>query len=47
MVYHIYSTAFRSNQLGFGAALAFLLFALILIVTLVQLRITRREVEYS
>ena len=47
MVYHIYSTAFRSNQLGAGAALAFLLFAMILIVTLVQLRLTRREVEYS
>lgn len=47
MVYHIYSTAFRYNRLGYGAALAFLLFALILVITLVQLRLTQREVEYS
>jgi multiple sugar transport system permease protein len=47
LVYHIYSTAFRYNRLGYGAALAFLLFALILIVTLVQLRVTQREIEYS
>lgn len=47
MVYHIYSTAFRYNRLGFGAALAFLLFALILVVTLIQLRVTQRDIEYS
>ena len=47
MVYHIYSTAFRYNRLGYGAALAFVLFALILVVTLVQLRLTQREVEYT
>jgi multiple sugar transport system permease protein len=46
MVYHIYATAFRYTRLGYGAALAFLLFALILIVTLIQLRLTQREVEY-
>ena len=46
MVYHIYSTAFRYNRLGYGAALAFVLFALILIVTVVQLRLTQRDVEY-
>ena len=46
MVYHIYATAFRYTRLGYGAALAFLLFALILIVTLVQLRLTQRQVEY-
>lgn len=47
MVYHIYATAFRYNQLGYGAALAFLLFALILVITLVQLRVTQRNVEYG
>jgi len=46
MVYHIYATAFRYTRLGYGAALAFLLFALILVVTLVQLRVTQREIEY-
>jgi multiple sugar transport system permease protein len=47
MVYHIYATAFRNNQLGYGAALAFLLFALILVITVVQLRLTQRDVEYD
>lgn len=47
MVYHIYATAFRYNQLGYGAALAFLLFALILVITLIQLRVTQRNVEYG
>jgi multiple sugar transport system permease protein len=46
MVYHIYATAFRYNRLGFGAALAFVLFALIMVVTLVQLRLTQRDIEY-
>ncbi len=47
MVYHIYATAFRYNDLGFGAALAFVLFALILVITLIQLRVTQREFEYG
>ena len=47
MVYHIYSTAFRSNQLGYGAAQAFILFALVLVVTIIQLRVTRRDVSYD
>ena len=46
MVYHIYATAFRYTRLGYGAALAFLLFALILIITLVQLRLTQRDIQY-
>ncbi|MBV7339917.1 sugar ABC transporter permease [Chloroflexi bacterium TSY] len=47
MVYHIYATAFRYNNLGYGAALAFLLFVLILAITLIQLRLTQREIEYG
>ncbi len=47
MVYHIYATAFRYNDLGYGASLAFVLFALILVITLVQLRLTQREFEYG
>jgi ABC-type sugar transport system permease subunit len=47
MVYHIYSTAFRSSQLGYGAAQAFILFALVLVVTIIQLRVTRRDVSYD
>lgn len=47
MVYHIYSMAFRNSQLGFGAALAFVLFVLILIVAIIQLRLTQRNFEYD
>jgi multiple sugar transport system permease protein len=47
MVYHIYATAFRYSNLGYGASLAFILFALILVITLVQLRLTQREFEYG
>lgn len=47
MVYHIYATAFRYNNLGYGATLAFLLFVLILAITLIQLRLTQREIEYG
>ncbi len=47
MVYHIYSMAFRSNRLGYGAALAFILFAIILVITIIQLRVTQREFEYA
>ncbi|MEM7532968.1 MAG: sugar ABC transporter permease [Chloroflexota bacterium] len=47
MVYHIYATAFRYNNLGDGAALAFLLFFLILVITIIQLRLTQREIEYG
>ena len=47
MVYHIYATAFRYTQLGYGAALAFLLFVLILTIILIQLRLTQREIEYG
>jgi multiple sugar transport system permease protein len=46
MVYHIYSAAFRNTRLGYGAALAFVLFALIMVIALVQLRLTQRDVEY-
>jgi multiple sugar transport system permease protein len=47
MVYHIYSAAFRNNRLGYGASLAFILFGLILIVTIIQLRLTQRDIEYG
>jgi multiple sugar transport system permease protein len=47
MVYHIYSMAFRANRLGYGAALAFILFAIVLVVTIIQLRVTQRDIEYG
>ena len=41
VIYLIYDRAFTSYQLGYGAALSLLLFAVILVVTLIQLRLFR------
>jgi len=46
-VYHIYSQAFTSFRMGYASALAFLLFVVILSVTLVQLSVTKRWVHYG
>jgi multiple sugar transport system permease protein len=46
IVYHIYQTAFKNYDMGYAAALAFGMFAMMLGFTLVQLRFQQREVEY-
>ena len=43
---YIYQQAFEKFRLGYAAAVTVLLFAIILIVTLIQLKVTQREVEY-
>lgn len=45
-VLHIYDTAFRYNEISKASAAALVLFVLILLVTLVQLRLLARRVEY-
>jgi multiple sugar transport system permease protein len=47
MVYYLYQQAFQFFNGGYGAAIAYVLFVAILIVTLVQLWIGRRRVYYS
>jgi multiple sugar transport system permease protein len=47
IVYYLYEQAFQFFNGGYGAAIAYLLFVAILIVTLVQLWIGRRRVYYS
>ncbi len=47
MVLYIYDSAFRFYRMGYAAALAWLLFFLIMIVTIVQLRFTNRWVHYE
>ncbi|HEY3083772.1 MAG TPA: sugar ABC transporter permease [Chloroflexota bacterium] len=42
---YVYVTAFRFFRVGYGAALAFVLFALVLVVTLVEVRVLRRRAE--
>jgi multiple sugar transport system permease protein len=46
IVLHIYETAFKYDGFSKAAAAALLLFALILAVTIVQIRLTTRRVEY-
>ncbi len=42
---YIYVTAFRFFRVGYGSAMAFILFAVVLIVTLLEVRVLRRRVD--
>jgi multiple sugar transport system permease protein len=44
--FHVYQVAFNENNIGYASALAFLMFALILVLTAIQLRIGGQQVEY-
>ncbi len=46
IVYHIYQTAFRNFDMGYAAAMAFAMFAMMFVFTLLQMRFLAREVEY-
>lgn len=46
MVIHIYQTAFKYFEMGRASALAFVLFAVIMAVTLVQLKLFQSDLEY-
>ena len=46
IVWYIYTTAFKDFNMGYAAAMAFALFAMMLVFTLVQFRFMRREIEY-
>ena len=47
IVMHIYETAFRKFEMGYGSALALVVFVVIMVVTLVQLRLGRYWVHYE
>jgi len=44
---HLYQTTFRSFDMGYGSALAWFLFTVILVLTLVQISFSRRWVYYA
>jgi multiple sugar transport system permease protein len=44
---HLYQTAFQSFDMGYGSALAWILFAAILVLTLIQISTSRRWVYYA
>ncbi|MEZ4870207.1 MAG: sugar ABC transporter permease [Caldilineaceae bacterium] len=45
--YHLYLEAFRRFNMGYAAAMAWFLFLIILVITLVQWRVIGRHVEYG
>lgn len=46
IVWYIYTTAFRDYNMGYAAAMAFAMFAMMLVFTLLQFRFLRREIDY-
>lgn len=46
LVLHIYETAFRFQEMGLAATVAMVLFIIIMVTTLLQLRVMRKEWEY-
>ncbi len=46
LVHHLYEKAFSFYQMGRAASIAFILFVIIIVLTIVQLKITNRNVEY-
>jgi multiple sugar transport system permease protein len=46
IVWYIYTTAFKDYNMGYAAAMAFALFAMMLVFTLIQFRFLRRDVDY-
>ncbi len=46
LVLHIYETAFRHQEMGMAATVAMVLFVIIMVTTLLQLRLLRKDWEY-
>ncbi|GHO46139.1 carbohydrate ABC transporter permease [Ktedonospora formicarum] len=45
-VFHVYNIAFNENNLGYASALSFIMFVVILVLTLIQWRLGNKAVEY-
>ncbi len=46
-VYHLFNNAFRYGHMGYASAMAWVLFVIILALTIVQLKLSRRWVHYE
>jgi len=46
VVYYIWKTSFQQMQMGYGTAAAFILFAIVLVISLVQMKLFNREADY-
>ncbi|GIO15470.1 ABC transporter permease [Cohnella xylanilytica] len=46
VVYFIWKTSFQQMQMGYGTAAAFILFAIVLVISLVQMKLFNRDADY-
>jgi multiple sugar transport system permease protein len=46
IAFYLYQAAFRNLEMGYAAAMSYVLFAMIFIFTLVQMRLSREEIKY-
>ena len=46
-VYHLFNNAFRYGRMGYASAMAWVLFAIVLLLTVVQMKLSKRWVHYG
>jgi multiple sugar transport system permease protein len=46
-VYHLFNNAFRYGQMGYASAMAWVLFAIVLVLTVIQMKLSKRWVHYG
>jgi len=46
-VYHLFNNAFRYGRMGYASAMAWVLFAIVLVLTVIQMKLARRWVHYG
>ncbi len=46
IVFHLYETAFGNYQMGRAASIAFILFVIIVVLTVIQLKFTNKKIQY-
>ena len=46
VVYHIVQTSFESYQMGYGAAMSIVLFAIIITITIIQMKVLTKKFSY-
>jgi multiple sugar transport system permease protein len=46
IAYHLYTSAFRNFEMGYAAAMSYVLFGMIFVFTLIQMRFSNRDISY-
>lgn len=47
LAYYLYRSTFRFNKIGYGAAMSWILMVIVLVLTLIQFRVSKRWVHYG